>query len=343
MSAIKNLKVSVLGAGSIGCYVGGYLQSVGCQVTFIGRSRVKWDVDLRGLTLTHYRRKPIDLRREDMKYEMGYDNLDSADVILICVKSQDTAAIAETIAENLTTTPLLISLQNGVNNQHVLEHQTGLLTLGAIVPFNVTPVHRGEFHCGTEGKLLIEASDDSRLATVVKAFRKSKMGAKTTPNIADYQWGKLLVNLNNALSALSGGTLREGLSQKDYRLTLAAMMEEGLEICQGAGLNPKTFGKASIHRTISILRLPNIAFGPIMSAILKIDANARSSMLDDLEGGKDSEVDFLQGEIVRLATSTGQYAQINGIVLQQVYAAFKAHQSPNMSGQEMLELIQGNV
>ena len=339
MRALKDLKISILGAGSIGSYLGGYLQSAGCQVTFIGRSRIKWDYDLRGMTLTHYHRKPVFHPAESLTYKMDYDSLVSADIILVCVKSQDTESVADLVAAHGAGSPLIVSFQNGIDNQGLLESRTGLPALGGIVPFNVTQVRRGELHCGTEGDLMIEASNDPRLALLIKAFRKSKMGAKTLPDITNYQWGKLLVNLNNALSALSGGTLREGLSQKDYRITLAAMMEEALGVCRGAGLNPKTFSKATLKKTISILRLPNFAFKPVMNAILKIDESARSSMLDDIEAGKSSEVDFLQGEIVKLAATTGQYAPINGAILQAVHAAFNVHQSPKMSGSEILELI----
>lgn len=341
MGAVQNLKIAVLGAGSIGCYLGGYLQAGGAQVVLIGRERIKWDLDMRGLVLTHYKRKPIRITKESISYETDYSSLAEADIILVCVKSQDTASTAQIIDQNAGPDTLLVSFQNGVSNAVSLYSMTGRRTLAAIVPFNVTQAQRGEFHCGTEGDLIVEADQDKRLKLMTKAFKKSGMGLKTTTDILDYQWGKLLVNLNNALSALSGGTLREGLSQKSYRMVLAAMMEEGLRVCKGAGYNPRSFGKASVQKTIKILRMPNVLFGPVMNGILKIDENARSSMLDDLEAGKPSEVEYLQGEIVRLANSTSQYAPINAIIRERVLSAFEKNASPNMSGDDMLELLHG--
>ncbi len=339
MGAMKNLRVVVFGAGSIGCYLGGYLQSAGAHVTFIGRERVKWDLDMKGMRLTHYKRRPIHIERNGVDYRLGYDVLADADVILVCVKSQDSAKAGSTIAQYARPDALIVSFQNGVSNAETLQQHSGRQTLAGIVPFNVTLSGRGEFHCGTEGDLIIQQDSDPRLATLAKGFRKSGIGAKLTPDIADYQWGKLLINLNNALSALSGGTLRAGLSQKSYRQVLAAMMEEGLTICKGAGINPKSFGKASVEKTLKILRMPNIVFKPVMNSILKIDENARSSMLDDLEAGRGSEVDFLQGEIVKLANATGQFAPINMMIMEQVHKAFAVHQSPNMTGDEMLNLF----
>ncbi len=340
MVALNKLKIAVFGAGSIGCYLGGYLQSAGAPVTFIGRERVKWDLDLKGLILTHYRRPSIELARSNVHYSLNPADMAQADVILVCVKSQDTAQAADLILEHVSPQALIVSFQNGIGNADLIARMTGRKALAAIVPFNVTPVRRGELHCGTEGDLIIQQDNDPGLAALIKGFRKSKMGAKTVSRIADYQWGKLLVNLNNALSALSGGTLRAGLSQKAYRAVLADMMEEGLSVCKTAGISPKNFGKTSIARTIKILRLPNMMFDPVMNAILKIDESARSSMLDDLEGGKGSEVDYLQGAIVDLAASTGQSAPINQIILNEVHRAFQNAHSPLMSGADMQALIE---
>jgi len=341
MGAIQNLRVAILGAGYIGCYLGGHLQAAGCAVEYIGRSKLKWDIDMKGLTLSHFKRKQIHIPQKFISYSLSPVSLAEADVILVCVKSQDTWTVASTIAEHAKADALVVSCQNGIDNQGRIESHADRQTLGAVVPFNVTLARRGELHSGTEGDLILEACADKRFTTLVKAFRKSGMGVKTTREIADYQWGKLLINLNNALSALSGDTLRAGLSQKSYRKVLSDMIEEGFAICTNAGLNPKTFGKASIGRTISILRLPNMLFGPVMNKVLKIDETARSSMLDDLEAGKNSEVDFLQGEIVRLADETGQFAPINSVILAEVHAAFRQHVSPKYSGDDLLGLLEG--
>lgn len=341
MGAIQKLNVAVLGAGSIGCYLGGYLKAAGCDVTLIGRERIKWDFDMKGLELSHYRRKSIIFDRGEISYETTYEALPKADIILVCVKSQDSVDAAKIISGHAMPDCLVVSFQNGIGNQDVIQANSARRTLGAVVPFNVTQSGRGTFHCGTEGDLIIEDENDKRLGTLLKAFQKSGMGVNSVSEITAYQWGKLLVNLNNALSALSGSTLRAGLSQKSYRKVLAAMIEEGLGICKGAGLNPKNFGKTSIPKTIKVLKLPNMLFTPVMNSILKIDETARSSMLDDLEAGKHSEVGYLQGEIVRLAQSTGQYAPINTIILEEVKKAFRLHQSPHYSGDDMLQLLEG--
>jgi len=190
MGSIQNLKVAVFGAGSIGCYLGGYLLSAGCQVVFYGREKVKWELDLKGLVLTHYKRKPIQIPQGQVDYRLEYDDLEKADIILVCVKSQDCEQAAYALRDRAGAGALLVSCQNGVRNAQMLTAITGRKALGGGVPFNVTSVRRGEFHCGTEGDLMIEQDADPRLSNLVKAFRKSGMGTKTTPHIHEYQWGK---------------------------------------------------------------------------------------------------------------------------------------------------------
>lgn len=197
------------------------------------------------------------------------------------------------------------------------------------------------FHCGTEGELIIEDHDDHRLAAITQAFGDAGQGISLEPEIKALQWGKLIINLNNALNALWGGPLKAGLVQRPYRLALAAMMEEALSVTSAAGLTVKSFGKANFKNTLKILRMPNWVYRVIMDRIIKIDENARSSMLEDLEGGKPSEVDFLQGEIVRLAETNAQPAPINRAVLTRINEAFETSKSPKMDGHTLWKMVQG--
>ena len=76
-----------------------------------------------------------------------------------------------------------------------------------------------------------------------------------------------------------------------------------------------------------------------MNNILKIDATARSSMLEDLENGKSSEIDYFQGEVIGLAERSGQSAPINRAVLTRVKLAFAAGRSPQMNGRELWKMV----
>ena len=330
------MNIAIFGAGSIGCYLGGQLAHAGAAVTFIGRERFKSEIDANGLTLTHFERDEIKLSPDRFTFSLDPKDIAAADIILLTTKSQDTAEAARSIAAHAKSDAIIISFQNGVSNPEVLRGTLSTQTvLGAVVPFNVTGKGPGHFHCGTEGELSIESHESVRLAHLQSAFAVAGQGVNFYDDILAVQWGKLLVNLNNALNPLTGGPLKAGLMQRDYRKALSMVIGEALSIVRGAGIEPAAFGKASPEKMIKILRLPNFLYAGIMNKIVKIDAAARSSMLDDLEMGRVSEIDYLQGEIVRLAENTGQLAPYNAAIYRAVQNAFKVGKSPEMSGKEI--------
>jgi len=329
------MNIAIFGAGSIGCYLGGQLAHAGAAVTFIGRQRFKSEIEDNGLTLTHFEREEISLTPDQFTFSLDPQDIAAADIILLTTKSQDTAKAAQSLKAYANNEAIIISFQNGVSNPSVLRDILSQPILGAVVPFNVTGKGPGRFHCGTEGDLTVQYMDDIRLRVMQSLFKRSGQGLTISETILAVQWGKLLVNLNNAVNTLTGGTLREGLLQRDYRRALALVVEEGLTVAQGAGIEPAAFGKADAAKMIKILRLPNFIYKIIMNKIVKIDAAARSSMLDDLEMGRVSEIDYLQGEIVRLAKETGQPAPYNKIILDLVNDAFSKGESPRLSGTEI--------
>lgn len=341
MQKQEPLHIAVFGAGLVGCYLGGLLAHGGCAVTFIGRKNTLWEIETKGLTLTHFKKKQIYIPAEYIAVATGPDGVRKADIVLVCVKSQDTISAAQSLQPYTRNDAILISMQNGIGHaDRLASYMPQNTTLGAVVPYNITRDGTSSvYHCGTDGDLIIEYQNHPRFQAMVKAFKTAGQHVKMERNIEHVQWGKLLINLNNALNALWGGTLRSGLMQRNYRQGLAAMIEEAYLITQRAGQEIKTFNSVSIEKTIKTLRLPNLLYGPIMNNLLKIDEMARSSMLEDLENGRPSEADFLQGEVIRLAKMTRQQAPINTAVLKRINMAFAKGQSPKMSGTALWEMV----
>jgi 2-dehydropantoate 2-reductase len=134
------------------------------------------------------------------------------------------------------------------------------------------------------------------------------------------QWGKLLLNLNNPINALSGLPLREQLLQRDYRRVLATLQAEALAALDAAGIVPAQVASAPPRVLPHILRLPNWLFTRLAARLLRIDASARSSMWDDLQQGRGTEIDDLCGAVVRLAAAHGLPAPCNAAIAQLVMA-----------------------
>lgn len=328
-------KIVVLGAGSIGCWLGGHLIAGGAKVTLIGRERYAAQIAENGLNLTHFSRPPIHC--DNVDFQTHSAALYGADIVALCVKSQDTEDAARQILEH-SPSAKVISFQNGIRNPETLRaHLPHDNVVPAIVPFNVTPTTPGTFHCGTAGPLVIE--DTVSITSLVTALTRTGQEVRLSQDILGDQWAKMIVNLNNGLNTLSGGTLREDLLQRDYRRALAACVKEAMQIAAKNNVNVGSFNGRSPKALVKTLGLPNAIYRILMQLIVKIDAKARSSMLDDLEAGRVSEIDYLQGEIVKKAEAAGSSAPKNSAILAAVEAAFLSGKSPRLTGAEIYKLV----
>ncbi|OYU46120.1 MAG: hypothetical protein CFE44_03825 [Burkholderiales bacterium PBB4] len=146
------------------------------------------------------------------------------------------------------------------------------------------------------------------------------------------QWGKLLLNLNNPVNALSDLPLRTQLMDRDYRCVVAALQTEALRALKAAGIPPAKVATAPPRWLPWILRLPNSVFTRVAARMLRMDAAARSSMWDDFQQGRTTEIDDLCGAVVRLSQSQGLSAPANGAMCQLIVAHRRGQR---MSGAEL--------
>jgi len=314
-------KVAVLGAGSVGCFIGGSWQVGGVPVTFIGRPRLSNDVDAHGLTLTDHDGWEARLAPGDVDYRCGPEGLEDAEVIALTVKSGDTAAAADDLAKHATAGATVISFQNGVSNIDVLEQGLGgrFEVARGMVPYNVAYLGKGRFHKGVTGDLYAERRE--HVQDLAEAVAKGPAAVKLSNEMLALAWGKLLINLNNAVNALSGRTLRDELKHRDYRRVFAASMREGLDLLKRADIEPATVGPISPQALPRIVSSPDWIFNNVFLKRWKIDAKARSSMADDLAAGRKTEVDYLNGELVRLAERLQRAAPVNRAIVELVRKA----------------------
>ncbi|WP_442782685.1 2-dehydropantoate 2-reductase [Collimonas fungivorans] len=315
-----SLKVAVFGAGAIGIYVGASLLAAGVDVVLIGRARMRAQIASQGLLLSDLEGRQQRLEGAHVPYQESASALAGADLILVTVKSADSAAAAHAIAGHAKPSALIVSLQNGVGNADTLRSLLGgWQVLAAMVPFNVAQMDGNRFHRATGGELMIEA--DAGLEPWLAPFRQAHLPLQQCEDFAAVQWGKLLLNLNNAVNALSGLALKSELSQRAYRRCLALLIDEALTVLRAAGIRPARIAGVRPQLLPVLLRLPDVVFKRVAAALLKIDPEARSSMWQDLQAGRLTEVDYLNGAIVRLAESLTRDAPANRRITALVHAA----------------------
>ncbi|MGW0250659.1 2-dehydropantoate 2-reductase [Nocardia goodfellowii] len=331
-------RVLVLGAGSIGVFVGGKLAAAGANVTFVGRPRVIDGISATGLRLTDLDGGEVTVGPDRFEVATEPDEAGSADLVLVTVKSAATADAVRGLTGKIRPGTVVLSLQNGIGNDTVIrEILPTCVVLAGMVMFNVVQHPAGRFHRGTEGEIAIQ--DDPALADFGELFDRSGLGWRRHAALLPVQWAKLLLNLNNPINALSGRPLREQLGDRDYRRCLALTQREALAAMNRARIEPARLTPLPPALMTRLLTVPDGVFRRVAGKILAIDPMARSSMADDLALGRKTEISWLCGEIVGLGAMVGMPTPVNQRLIELVVAAEQGDKR-TWTGAELLQQLQ---
>lgn len=265
--------------------------------------------------------------------------LSKAQLILVTVKSNHTRDMATLIAAHAPDGATVVSFQNGLDNARVLEEVLGtrVRVVAGMVPFNIVQTRDAgdvpHMHRATSGRIHIAAGHrglaDSLDVTGARVVQHNNM-----PAIA---WGKLVLNLNNALNALCGMPLAQELSDRRWRLILAAQAEEALAVLKAAAIKPARVDGVDPRLLPIGLRLPDFLFRITARSMLAIDARARSSMWDDLQRRRATEIEYLQGAVIRLAATSQTAVPLTQRIRDLIREAETAgNGSPSLSPQDVV-------
>ena len=332
-------RITVAGAGSIGCYVGGTLARAGRMVTLLVRPRLAAAIEQNGLRISDVDGRDGVLSKNSITVTTDpAQAFARSDIVLVTVKSGATAEMAALIAAHIPAHCTVVSLQNGVRNADVLRAALGAgrTVAPAMVPFNV--VHREEedkpplFHRSTSGAIAIAAG----AANLRAALDVPGLAVHENPDIAGVLWSKLIVNLNNAPNALAGVSIIDTISDRGWRKLFAAQIEEALKVYRAAGIRPAKIAGMNPAIIPWLLRLPNFLFRRFTARMGSIDPRARTSMLEDLERRRTTEIDYLHGEIAALARKAGVKTPVIDEMIRRVKAAEAAgNGSPNLRASDI--------
>lgn len=284
------LNVAVMGAGAVGCYYGGMLARAGHAVTLIARPQHVQAIERDGLRLQTTRFDEV------VRLAASSDPaaVAGADVVLFCVKSGDTEAAGAQIRPHLAPGALVLCLQNGIDNADRLRAVLGQAAEVAACVVYVATEMAGPGHLlhHGRGELLIEPA--GRSADVARALAAAGVPAEVSDNVRGALWMKLILNCAyNAISALTQlpyGRMVEGPG-------IPAVMEDAVRECE------------AVARAEGVT-LP----GDAQAAVRQLAAsmpNQRSSTAQDLARGKPSEIDHLNGVVVRRGEALGIPVPVN--------------------------------
>jgi 2-dehydropantoate 2-reductase len=308
MATNPKAQIVIAGAGSVGCYIGGRLAAAGRNVTLLLRETLADAVAEHGLKVT-------DLEGNDATLSPGALRpatepgaaLGGADIVLVTVKAGDTEEMARLVVAHAPAHAVVVSLQNGVDNLPVLRRTLGAgrAIVGGMVPFNVVQTRRTDqaprFHRASSGTVQI----GSGIAGLRELLEVPGLSLAENAQIEGVLWGKLLLNLNNALNALSGLPLAEEFADRRWRVLLARQMQEGFAVLRASGIKVAPIEGIPPRLVSRVLRFPDWLFRLSARRMLAFDKSARSSMWEDFEAKRETEIDYIQGAILRLAKTHG--------------------------------------
>lgn len=317
----RKYRVGIVGAGSIGCFLAAILaQDADLELLLFGRDYMGLELAAHGLLARwqqgteHYQASV-----SAVAFYTSFVSLIEADVVLLTVKATALSQLLQQIKPHLRPDVPVIALQNGIGITDIIQSQLHNPVLRAIVPFNVVSPAPGQFLQSSSGSLLWPAADSAVVQYLQQVLYSRGLDVQAVDEMKAAEYGKLLLNLNNALNAVSGVPLRAQLLNRHWRLLLGAAMREWLTVCASEQVTPMQFTALKPALLPWVLRLPDWLFCRVAAKMLRIDPQARLSMSADLSSGRRTEIAFLNGAVVQLAKQHGIATPVNQAIVDLVH------------------------
>ncbi len=289
------MKVGVMGAGAVGCYYGAMLARAGHDVTLVGRDRFVEAVGTDGLLLE----SGGSSARVRIQAATDPAALDSSDLILFCVKSTDTESAGRQLAAGLAC-PVL-SLQNGVDNPERLAAVLGRPVVPVAVyvavemagPAHVKHLGRGDLIVGR-----FAGSDE-----VAHAFAGAGIPVRVSDEVVTALWQKLITNCAyNAVSAITRMPYGQLVRVPGVTQVMTDVATEVVAVGRGLGV-----------------AIPDLDMRPVLELAVTM-AGQYSSTAQDLARHKPTEIDYLNGHVVRQGSALGIPTPANRVLVALVRA-----------------------
>ena len=298
MSSSPHPSVAVVGAGAVGGYFGGMLARAGARVTLIGRP-AHVDVWTReGLTLhsINFNERIAVAASTDLAAARD------AELVLFCVKSLDTEDTARQLARHLGRDALIVSLQNGVDNVDVMRAAAGLDPVAAVVYVASSMPAPGRVKHDGRGDLVIGdlpgrsgPPREAVLSRVAAWFEAAGVPCRVSSAIQADLWTKLILNAAlNPISAAVRVTYGDVVALPEPRETVRQLVEECVAVARADGV-----------------ALPDLDYVQMVWSFAEKVGEVYSSTSQDLERGKRTEIDALNGYVVRRGAELGLATPVN--------------------------------
>ena len=276
------MKIAVMGAGAVGCYFGAMLARAGHDVTLIARPQHVEAIGKHGLIFEGRNFNGA----IPLKATSEASGVEGADVVLFCVKSSDTESAGRSIASFLKADATVLCLQNGVDNSERLQAHIRQTVVPTVVYVAAEMGGPGLIKHHGRGELIIGPSPAS--ANIAQQFTAAAIPTTVSDNVMSDLWAKLITNCAyNAVSAVAQLPYGTMLRVTGVREVIDSAIDECLSVARAVGIPIPANVKQAVF------------------ALAEAVPNQYSSTAQDLTRGKLTEIDFLNGYVVRKGAELG--------------------------------------
>ncbi|MBV7333186.1 2-dehydropantoate 2-reductase [Chloroflexi bacterium TSY] len=325
------LNILVVGAGAIGCFIGGKLAQCGHRITLVGRSSLVNAVqNQKGLRLENVTQSIMveKIQVADSIMNALAQSHDATDLVILTVKSYDTATTLDELIDAYqdanVQAPTVLSLQNGVGNEEIIASKlsparviAGIIMTPVTVPKpGVVVVEKPDDHIGLS--VWHPAVAQALFNTIHNALDEAGFSVSLYEDPKSLKWTKLLMNMiGNASSAIMSVPPAEVFAEPQLANMEIDAWREALLVMRKSNIAPINIGNYSFGIFAPLIRtLPKILLRPILqNQIIRARGSKMPSLYLDLNAGKSkSEIQWLNGAVVRQGKSLGIQTPINAML-----------------------------
>lgn len=294
------MKIAVLGTGAVGGYFGGKLANAKNDVCFIARGKTLEVLNEKGLVVKSY---TGDFTIKKPKASSDLKAVTDADLILFCVKSYSTAEVAKAIKPLIKSNAIIVSMQNGIDNEDILSEILGKeKVLGSVIYITSSSPEPGLIKHTSYGKVTLgelNGKVSERAECIEKMFLSAGIPTNISPNIKKDLWKKLMLNVPfNGFSALTGKPLKVYFQIPDATDSYYRALKEVqlIALSEGYKISDQDVDEAlAMSKTEQSLKF-------------------KSSTLQDLEAGKPLEIYSLHGAVMKIAKKHNLDVPVNKLL-----------------------------
>lgn len=260
-----------------------------------------------------------------------YRTGDAFDLIVLATKANDAIEVAPGLSRLLEPGGTLLPIQNGGVAQTLADRLGDGRVLGGLSNLGATMTAPGVCEQRNAGHLLIGelAGGQSERAERVRRWLRRAVEVRVTPNIRGAVWSKLLLNCSvTTIGAIAGQTMREYMTSPDGRELFDRAYDEALSVALASGARPERMLVDPVPPTWSGRSVPSEAHEAWLGQILKGYGDVKPSMLQDFERGRTTEIDFLNGHVVKLGRQLGVRTPANAAIVETVHAITRRQMAP---------------